>query len=40
MEGEGVRQRKGRRDQESLIEKGDVGGKRIERSKKRNPEEG
>lgn len=38
MEGEGVRQRKGRRDQESQIEKGDVGEKRIERGRKRNPQ--
>lgn len=29
MEGEGVRQRKGRRDQESQIENGDVVEKRI-----------
>ena len=38
MEGEGVRQRKGRRDQESQIERGDVGEERIERGRKRNPQ--
>lgn len=33
-----MRQRKGRRDQESQIGKGDVGEKRIERGRKRNPQ--
>lgn len=38
MEGEGVRQRKGRRDQESQTEEGDVGEKRTERVRERNPQ--
>lgn len=36
MAGEGVRQRKGRRDQESQVEKGHMGKKRIERGRQRN----
>lgn len=40
MEGVGVRWRKGRRDQESQIETGDVGEKRIKRGAERETHTG
>ncbi len=40
MEGEGVRQRNGRRDQESQIERGDVGEKESGEGQKEKPIEG